>query len=483
VQSRKKGEELVEDVEESGIGRLLKILERSWRGAEDLVFWSGEALVPKKESMELPEKGKKGAKKGKGRKSSESPKKKSGSSKAADDGDDDDEGTPTTKDRHGSKGERRSSRSRSRSPTVVDMEIDVEVDDAVWTDDTLDDFARAIRSLSDAVLAIRVALALLTMTRLPKSLYSADYILSILTTLRHALDAFVFPLLEAPLESHLGDLTTLESSPISNVCESLAAAIPLVARLSHQEEMSEDIVISTIYFSLSPFFHEAPAQTGKGKKVEPTNVVARSMKGIRLASLGLIRTVFARYSDQRAWVIEEVLGNLIKLEVAKRGKGAFRSVFFRSFGRERELIVLLRPRLRNGASIHTVSALILHLVQTCPTDLRAQINTRIADHGKPKLVDVEMRESQEEAEELEDENEDDDTTSSPLVRLRCFLRRVELPLLIARVLAAGRTDSRLASTGARLGDQVSSDSRDVPSSEVSQMARITRELPLIPLGQ
>lgn len=274
-------------------------------------------------------KGKKAAAKGKGR-GSVSPKKREKSVKEdeeEEEGGDDEMFSPASQGRGRSTGgeaSRRSSRSRSRSPAVVEMDIDVVGEDAqVWTDETLEDFARALRSLSDALLAIRAALAILTITTLPKSLYSADYILSLLVTLRHTLDAFLFPLLEALPDSHLDDLSALQTQEIGGVCESITSGIPLVSDLVQQEEMSEDIVISAIYFSLSPYFHEQAPQGGKGKKFN-TNIVERAMKGIRMASLGLTRTVFARYPDQRGWIIEEVLGNLTKLEIAKKGKGAFR---------------------------------------------------------------------------------------------------------------------------------------------------------------
>lgn len=66
--------------------------------------------------------------------------------------------------------------------------------------------------------------------------------------------------------------------------------------------------------------------------------------------------------------------------------------------------------LRNGAAIHTVSALILHLVQTAPANLRSNINAKILEHGKPKLAeDIEMRDSQ--LGELEVDNENETTTA------------------------------------------------------------------------
>ena len=74
------------------------------------------------------------------------------------------------------------------------------------------------------------------------------------------------------------------------------------------------------------------------------------------------------------------------------------------------LTLSLPLSLRNGAAIHTISALILHLVQTAPAHLRSNINAKILEHDKPKLAeDVEMRDSQQD--ELEVDNEEETTTA------------------------------------------------------------------------
>lgn len=71
-------------------------------------------------------------------------------------------------------------------------------------------------------------------------------------------------------------------------------------------------------------------------------------------------------------------------------------------------------RLRTGATIHTVSALILQLVQTSPPDLREQVRAKLATGAATgeKLVDVEMRDSQDEVDEEVEELE----VLPPLVR-------------------------------------------------------------------
>ncbi|SCZ88810.1 BZ3500_MvSof-1268-A1-R1_Chr10-4g03101 [Microbotryum saponariae] len=382
VHAKRAGEDLLEDVEEGGVARLLKIVERSWRGVEELRVWPH--VVANKETSGGGGGGLRSASNGKRAKfarrgSSESPQKgrgSRGSSRAVESEEeleydlDEDATTMTTRPR--------SPKSRSRTPSAANALMDVDGveaadveptaatgDERVWTDDTLDDFDRPARHIADAVLAIRVALLVLTMTSLPKSLYSVDYLLSILASLRYAFDALIFPLVEAQTDSHLTDLLAMRRTEIQALCESLAATTPLVTRLVQQQELSEEIVISSVYFALGPFFHEAaPAPTGKGKKVD-TNVAALAMKGLRMASLGLTRALYGRYADQRAWIMEEVLGNLTKLDVAKKGRGAI--------------------RLRNGSSIHTLSALILNLVQTCETGLCAQVASRIAGDDQSGL--------------------------------------------------------------------------------------------------
>ena len=323
-------------MEEGGISRLLKILERSWQGAEDLRFWPAAALVAKVEEAEVvaPGSGKKGKGKAKGK--SVSPSKPATKRKSKVDREyDDEEDEEDDEDRYLSAkaGDRRASttrssrsRSRSKSPNVgsskdVEMEeVDRDISDAVWTEENLADFSSAHRNLSDALLSIRGALILLSLARLPKQLYSADYITSLLSTLRSTLDNFLYPLLECSSHSHLAEL---QSASVTSMCASMEATVLLVARLIQHEEMSEDIIISTIYFSLSPFFHEVAPSTGRGKKIE-TNVVEKSMKAVRMASLSLVRVVFGRHVDQRDSIIEEVMVNLTRAESMKKGRGSVR---------------------------------------------------------------------------------------------------------------------------------------------------------------
>ena len=289
-----KGADLAVELEESGLARLLKILERSWTVAEGVEPWESDALGWKaEEEVEVTKQ------KGKGKARKESP------------------------------GTRRSSRSRSPTVGVQDQMHDDDSDDdesEYWTADVLNKATSTARVLSDALLAIRCALVILTSTDLPQKLYSVDMLSALLATIRHSTTAFLYPLLTCSPSSHLAHLPTLAPTSLSSVVESLSSTIPLFAAFVHSSALDDSLVISTLYFALSPFLHDVGPVATKGRR--KGNPVESAMRGIRVESLGLVRTVFGRSPEQRSWVVQEVLDNLTRLEIAKKGKGSFRFVNF-----------------------------------------------------------------------------------------------------------------------------------------------------------
>ncbi|KAK4052266.1 Sister chromatid cohesion protein 2 [Microbotryomycetes sp. JL221] len=385
VQLKGKGEALLAEAGESGFLRLLRMVERSWHAAEHVRLWPAEALAAPSVEDEFGVTTNKSTSKGKVKnlpRSSTSPRKRSRSQSREDDEDEDAEELEleagelhflASQDSTDTKGVRRSQRSvsRSRSPSTVAMEVDsVKTKPRFWTIELLEHVDTGLETVSDALDAARAALSVLTVASLPKALYSADYILSILSFLRTVLDHVVVPLLEAQAGSHLEFLASARSDAIGQVCDSMCPTTQLVARLVQHQHMSEDIVIAVSYFGLTPFFHEeAAASSSKAKKAAAeANIVKRAIKTIRLASLGLIKTVFATYPTQRDWIVEEVLTSLLKLDIAQKTKGSL--------------------RLRNGLTIHAVSALLMHLVQTVPTSICEDVTRSLqTDHQAESLGD------------------------------------------------------------------------------------------------
>ncbi|GAA5983631.1 hypothetical protein JCM10908_000358 [Rhodotorula pacifica] len=416
VKSRRKGEELLNEVEGSGIARVLKLLERSWEGVggDGWEGWEKEALMRREEAdtagagagaggkkgkkagCASPAKGRGGAAtttttttKGKGSKKGRSSLTPSGGDGGDQDPDDGDFNMRVSNSPL--KAVRRSTRSPSPRPgagvapaeddsgwqdggsapsTTAGAAAGDERDETYWTAERLGRTKAALRDLSDALLAARLALEILTLpgVTLPKHLFSSEYLLGLVTTLRHALDDFFLPSLIAPSTSPVHELALeagLARDQIAEVCDALVQAVQVLADLTRREELSEDLVVALSYLSLEPFFHDAPTLPGRASAASTTPVAA-SVKSLRLAALAVLQTVYARYTDQQAWIVEEVLGNLGKAELVSGGGG---SAAKKAKG---------GIRIRTGATIQTVSTLLLHLVQTCPADLPAQIRKRFA---------------------------------------------------------------------------------------------------------
>lgn len=448
VASRRKGAELLEEVEASGIARVLKLLERSWEGvaAEGWEGWDKAALLRQEEDPALTAtltamsgdgdgEGRKGA----GKKAGSASPAKAGSAKARgakgkgkkagggrgaaaadlDDGEFNMRGATSSRPlKVVGQAVRRSSRSPSPRPGAVlpddsgwqDYDGSTDAPDATsigseahWNADRLGRTKAALRDLSDALLAARLALEILTLPGvvLPKQLFSSEYLLGLVGTLRHALDDFFLPTLTAPATSPVHELALeLAKDAVADACDALVQAVQALADLTRREELSEDLVVALSYLSLEPFFHDAPPLPGRAS-VAGTTPVAASVKSLRLAALAVLQIVYARYTDQQAWIVEEVLGNLGKAELttggsaAKKARGGIRCVRARLFHSRSESpgwkpltldsnrieltdMHFVNTRIRTGATIQTVSTLLLHLVQTCPVDLPAQVRKRFA---------------------------------------------------------------------------------------------------------
>ncbi|GAA6018662.1 hypothetical protein JCM8202_000602 [Rhodotorula sphaerocarpa] len=398
IAARRKSEELLEEVEESGIGRTLKLLERSWEGfagGERWEGWQKEALQPREGSAAGdaagPEKGKKGKKaspaKGGGRGGQQATGAKRRKSATPAKGDDEFSQPATSSPIKAPL--RRSTRSPSPRPgSTTPLPDDSgwqDDEDAVgelfWDDDRMSKTRAALRDISDALLAVRLALDLLTLPgiTLSKQLFSSEYLLGLVSTLRRALDDFFLPLLTAPTTSAVHEYALdLAREQVTETCDGFVQAVQGLAELVRREELSEDLVVALSYLSLEPFFHDAPSAPGRVSAAAMAGgfPATAAVKSLRLAALVVLQAVYARYTEQQTWIVEEVLGNLGKMELSSGGAAAKKAKS--------------GVRIRTGATIQTVSTLLLHLVQTCPADVPGRIRKRFARQSRPTGEDIEM---------------------------------------------------------------------------------------------
>ncbi|KZP01340.1 hypothetical protein CALVIDRAFT_492971 [Calocera viscosa TUFC12733] len=292
-------------------------------------------------------------------------------------------------------------------------ELQVHKEQEEPNDAALERCTQMLETVSLGVMAADCCLALLTADTLPKQLYSEDTIKGCLDVAKCGLEKVIYPIVEvsadnsskrmcmvtsecslkslvdSPLIKHVTEASkSLAAQYLSSTFQSLLSLVPRIdALISHGEHaMSEAIVIAATYISIGPFFVIDNSSMGddsrkaKGKAKDAAVFALGGKAGfpaLRLSALSLIRSIFANHSDQRASIVEEILTSLIKLPDIKRKGGQF--------------------RLRNGKSIHIVSALLLQLVQTTGRDLRLGIKslkarnvTAAANVHQPKHEDGEI---------------------------------------------------------------------------------------------
>ncbi|KAJ3525731.1 hypothetical protein NMY22_g10453 [Coprinellus aureogranulatus] len=245
----------------------------------------------------------------------------------------------------------------------------------------LDKLSRNLAIAIDSILAADCCIALLNSDRLPKQLYSEELITGCLNTIKNRLTKILYPFVEAcspeavnnkflgvnPLLAHVikSGSSAEHRQQMFELFQALSGVLSKINSLVNAESvaMSDSIIIQTVYIAIGPFFvvepgteNDSSSKSGrKEKERERDSILYKTlgktpMKILRLEALSLIRSIFANHDDQRSWIIEEILTSLIKLSDTKQKAGQF--------------------RLRDGRSIRTVSALLLQLVQTSAHDVR-----------------------------------------------------------------------------------------------------------------
>ncbi|KZV76249.1 hypothetical protein PENSPDRAFT_646530 [Peniophora sp. CONT] len=220
----------------------------------------------------------------------------------------------------------------------------------------------SIERARDAILAADTILALLSAERLPREAYGEEILTAILAALGNGLKSVVYPVLEHQSSSSgvlglfasngkgvAGGKGVVEGKGIlRELFEEAESAVLRAARLVAGEKvaLSEGLLLQASSVAIGPFFVVEPSSSATGV------LGAKPGERLRYAGLALIRTIFSAREDQRAGILEDVLGSLVRLSAGSAKPAMF--------------------KLRNGTSIRTVSALLLQLIQSSAHDVRAK---------------------------------------------------------------------------------------------------------------
>ncbi|KAL9941101.1 hypothetical protein V8E36_000589 [Tilletia maclaganii] len=268
------------------------------------------------------------------------------------------------------------------------------------------DLSHRLERIAVGVLASECCFEIFTVDGLPASMLSEDILQTCLDTLKLSVNDTILPFVEgcadlktastqpllqhflqnlvpAPLRKKRGrqsktkaidvKCTTAITSCGDQITSVFVRTYAALGALQHLVSMdsvslSESVLISAIYVSLGPFFAIEPEDTaGKGKgttsKDQKAGSAARTaidavggtsaMRNLRLPALHLLRGIFARHPEQRAWIVEEVLGSLGKVAGTKKAAR--------------------QTALRSGTSVNFATTLLLVLVQSSAHGFREHV--------------------------------------------------------------------------------------------------------------
>ena len=222
------------------------------------------------------------------------------------------------------------------SAESLDLPIESE-----WSADEFTSWVQRLDVMDLGLRSARTVLRTMIGGREEKVLYSEELLQSVLGVVKKVLDRCIVPVVEARSfgpTSGIFEAVSSQKKVILQLLHNTTKVMVLLVKLLAKVEMAEMIITGIEFFATPLLFVE-------NSHTEKDSVLGiQKFESLRRIALDMIAIIFARYSDQRLFLFDEVLGSLQKLPVSRQHARQY--------------------RLGEGTNIQLVSALILRLVQT-----------------------------------------------------------------------------------------------------------------------
>ncbi|KAJ9107636.1 hypothetical protein QFC21_001096 [Naganishia friedmannii] len=295
------------------------------------------------------------------------------------------------------KGGKPTKKKAKQSPTKakgVKVELDAAKADRLHQD---------LQRFGEGVSAAATCLCILSTGELAKQLYSEDLLITCMNTVKRGVEHAILPFVEAltnpqAISSHALAyiIASLNSDDTMRLELQLANLIVnITSCLTHLTNLVLNVAFSlpdSMVFKMSSLSIEIVFSTELPEGKDATAVVTTGVnvlggragsKSFKAGAMGVLKALFPRQSsEQRDYIIEEILGSVFKLAELKKAQ--------------------THIRLRNGQSIHFISALLLELLQSCAYGVKddidairrkASLQTLTTDDDEPVLPSTEAEEA------------------------------------------------------------------------------------------
>ncbi|PIA88458.1 Protein rad9 [Cercospora beticola] len=262
-----------------------------------------------------------------------------------------------------------------------------------WSQEDVTDWIVRLSNAENGLIAARTLMRIMTGGSHRRELQSEDCLKNVLEALRTVVEMCIIPIVQerASLYDDVKGKKDGASNPkfaIAASCRTelqalVAAAIKLLRQLGDlfaKSDVDETGVSSLQYMCKLLIFTENAANE------RDSALGLQTFEQMRRFAMDVTSKIFTKYTDQRTFIIDEILMSLEKLPANKQSARQFRPV--------------------DAKPIQLVSALLMRLVQTSatPSKKTLQMNTEAADSEDELAGDAEVPDS-------ESESESDDSES------------------------------------------------------------------------
>ena len=227
-----------------------------------------------------------------------------------------------------------------------------QIDDDITRE--LDEWTKMIVLGEQGLFACRSLLRIMTAGREEKQLYSEDALRNLLNLVSHVVETCIIPIVE--MRSDAGVTFRVASSHQKSLLKLLSQSsrvLRLLGELLFKTDVDESTITTAEYICKTLVFVE------NATSEKDAALGIQKFETIRLAAMDVLAKIFARYTEQRQFIFDEILTSLEKLPVSRQSARQFKMV--------------------DGKPIQLVSALLMRLVQTSATRTQTKESRSLGD--------------------------------------------------------------------------------------------------------
>ncbi|KAK2853305.1 hypothetical protein FQN49_005205 [Arthroderma sp. PD_2] len=264
-------------------------------------------------------------------------------------------------------------------PIMSAQSVDVMVDGDM-SDTSLEHWGKQLGDLENALLAMGTLLHTMAGRTDAKELCSEDMIQLIPTALNHVFEHCIIPAIECRpngKDAALFSRFTSQKEAISSLTQQSRKILTQLGVFLSAVDLVEGAITAMEFMATKLIFVE------NAHHEKDSTIGVQKYEAVRRCAMDMLAKIFAKYAEQRSFILDEILVSLEKLPSTRQSARQF--------------------KLTDGKSIQLLSALVVQLVQT--TALRGSSSNA----AKSKLRS--SNQSEEDSDDDESDSEGEDETS------------------------------------------------------------------------